>query len=81
MDAVVMFFAVVSIAQCVRSLFSSWSLSRDVRTFFLEKFDYRLKYHQIVPLYNMWFIGVIISNVLVLVGCILKLLMAYNVST
>ncbi len=80
LDIIVMISAVISILQCVRSVISSWYLQREVTAFFSKKFAYRLKCHQIIPLYSMWFVLVIVSNVLVLLGCSLKLLIAYDVS-
>ena len=80
LDIIVMVSAVISIFQCVRSIISSWHLQREVTSFFNKKFLYRLKCHQILPLYNMWFLLVIVSNMLVLVGSLLKLLIAYDVS-
>jgi len=65
LDGLVIFFAVISIIQCLRSLLSSWKLSRTVRVFFKLKFDYHLKWRHVVPLYNIWFVGVIVSNLLV----------------
>jgi len=46
--------------------------------FFKLKFDYHLKFRQVVPLYNIWFGGVIISNLLVLIGYVLKLIVSYS---
>ena len=82
LDGVVIFISIVSLVQCVRSLVNSWHLAVIVRRFFKSKFDnFRLKFRQLVPLFNLWHVGVISSNALVIVGSILKLLISYNVST
>ena len=81
LDVVVIIISIISLAQCVRSLVNSWHLAVQVRRFFKSKFDnFRLKFRQLVPLFNLWHVGVISSNALVIVGSILKLLISYNVS-
>ena len=81
LDGIVIFFSIISLVQCVRSLINSWHLAIVVRRFFISKFDnFRLKFRQLVPLFNLWHLGVIISNALVIVGSVLKLLISYNVS-
>lgn len=81
LDGVVILFSIVSLIQCGRSLLNSWHLAIVVKRFFKHKFDnFRLKLRQLVPLFNLWHVGVIISNALVIVGSVLKLLISYNVS-
>ena len=81
LDGVVILISFVSLVQCLRSLINSWRLAITVRKFFLMKFDkFRVKVHHLLPLFNFWHVGVIVSNVLVIVGSLLKLLISYNVS-
>ena len=80
-DVLVIIFAVISTIQCLRSLFKSLHFSRVVQHFFRRKYKYRLKFHQTVPLYNLWFVGVTISNVMVFAGSIMKIVISYTVSS
>ena len=79
-DGLVIFISVVCIFLCARSLLYSVYLCKTVYTFFIKKFNWRLKAKHLVPLFNLWFVGTIVSNGLVLVGSIMKLVIAYTVS-
>ena len=79
-DGLVIFISVVSIFLCARSLLYSVYLCKTVFTFFIKKFSWRLKAKHLVPLFNLWFVGLIVSNGLVLVGSIMKLVISYTVS-
>ena len=50
-----------------------------MRNFFRKHYEYKLSLSQYLPLYNWWFVGVVISNFLVTVGTILFLLTSYKV--
>ena len=81
LDGIVILISFVSMVQCLRSLINSWLFAVSVRKFFFMKFDsFRLKWNSLLPLFNFWHVGVIISDALVIVGSILKLLISYNVS-
>ena len=78
-DTIVMIFAVFSMIQCIRSLVKSLHFAKIVKTFFIKKYNYKLKFHQVLPLFNLWFLMVVISNLLVLVGSLIKILLNLNV--
>ena len=78
-DTVVMIFAVFSMIQCIRSLVKSLHFAKIVKTFFIKKYNYKLKFHQVLPLFNLWFLMVVVSNLLVLVGSLIKILLNLNV--
>ena len=81
LDCIVILISFVSMVQCLRSLINSWHLAITVRKFFFMKFDnFRVKVHHLLPLFNFWHVGVIVTNVLVIVGSLLKMLISYNVS-
>ena len=76
---IVIVFVLISTIQCILSLVKSAYFSRLVKAFFIRKFKYKLKFHQVLPLFNLWFIMVIISNVLVIAGTVIKILLSLNV--
>ena len=76
---IVIIFALISTVQCIVSLVKSAYFAKMVKAFFIRKFKYRLKFHQVLPLFNLWFIMVVISNILVIVGSVMKILLSLNV--
>ncbi|XP_064385515.1 mucolipin-3-like [Halichondria panicea] len=77
-DSLVIVVSILSIILCGRSIASSFVLTNKVRRFFIVKFDWKLKLKHFFPLFNMWFVGIIVSNGLVVVGSIMKLTIAYT---
>ena len=63
----------------LRSLMKSAHFAKIVRAFFMQKFKYRLKWREILPLFNMWFMGVILGNCLATVGAIMRLIIFFKV--
>ncbi|CAI8007043.1 Mucolipin-3 [Geodia barretti] len=47
----------------------------------LQKFSYRLKWKHLMPLFNLWFTGVILGNCLATVGALLRLIIFFEPST
>lgn len=81
LDIFVGIFATISTIMHLRSLMKSAHFVKIVRAFFLQKFNHRLKWRQVLPLFNMWFMGVILGNCLATVGAIMKLIIAFKVGT
>ena len=54
-------------------------LKQKVRSFFIKHYQYKLRLSEYLPLYNWWFVGVVVSNVLVSIGTILFLVTSYIV--
>ena len=50
-----------------------------VRRFFRKNFNYKLRLSEYLPLYNLWFIGAVFSNILVAIGTVLYLITSYQV--
>jgi hypothetical protein len=67
-------FTIISTILFARSLFLSAHFSKKVKKFFMKHFNYKLKMSEYLPLYNLWFVGAIISNILVDVGILLHLI-------
>ncbi len=78
-DAIVMFISLVSIILCIRSLTHSVWLSKTVRSFFVQRFTWKLKMKHFWPLIDGWLVMITISNVMVIVGSVMKLVIAYKV--
>ena len=79
LDIFVGVFATISTIMHLRSLVKSAHFAQIVRTFFQQKFNHKLKWKQILPLFNMWFVAVILSNCLATVGALLRLIIAFRV--
>ncbi len=79
-DAIVIIITVISIILCLRSLTSSVLLSKTVHSFFIQKFNWKLKVKHFWPLIDGWLVMITISNVMVIVGSIMKLIIVYLVS-
>ena len=79
LDFFVLLSAIVSTVLCSRSLAGSFRLQRLASKFFLETYEYRLKWRDSLPLYNRWFVGVILSNVLAMLGSLMKIILSYKV--
>ncbi|XP_011405686.2 PREDICTED: mucolipin-2-like isoform X2 [Amphimedon queenslandica] len=77
LGSLVLLFTIISTAQCIRSLVTSARFTKRVKNFFLKHFNYKLSLSEYLPLYNVWFMGVICSNVLVVVGTIMFLFTAF----
>lgn len=78
LDIFVGVFATISTIMHLRSLVKSAHFAQIVRTFFQQKFNHKLKWKQILPLFNMWFVAVILSNCLATVGALLRLIIAFR---
>ena len=76
---IVIVFALISTLQCTVSLVKSAYFAKMVKAFFIRKFKCKLKFHHLLPLFNLWFIMVVISNILVIVGSVMKILLSLNV--
>ena len=50
-----------------------------VRRFFIDHFKWNLKPKHFFPLFNLWFLGLVISNGLVLVASVMKFIIDYAV--
>ena len=79
LDIFVGIFATISTILHLRSLVKSAHFAQIVRAFFLQKFNYRLKWKQVLPLFNLWFTAVILGNCLATVGALMKLTIAFKV--
>lgn len=78
LDIFVGIFATISTILHLRSLVKSAHFAQIVRAFFLQKFNYRLKWKQVLPLFNLWFTAVILGNCLATVGALMKLTIAFK---
>jgi len=76
---IVIVFALISTVQCIVSLVKSAYFAKMVKAFFIKKFNCKLKFHHLLPLFNLWFIMVVISDILVIVGSVMKILLSLNV--
>ena len=82
LDGFVGIFATISTIMHIRSLVKSTHFAQMVRAFFLQKFSIRLKWRRhLLPLFNLWFTGVILGNCLATVGALMKLILSLNVSS
>jgi mucolipin 3 len=81
LDILVGIFATISTIMHLRSLVKSAYFAQIVRAFFLQKFSYRLKWKHLMPLFNLWFTGVILGNCLATVGALLRLIISFEPST
>lgn len=77
LDCLVILSAIVSTVLCGRSLTNSFRFQRRASKFFFEIYEYRLKWRDSLPLFNMWFVGVIASNVLAMLGSVMKIILTY----
>eukprot|EP00731_Ephydatia_muelleri_P025043 Em0017g126a len=83
LDAMVILVSLISLVQCGASLLSSVYLHVSVKRYFdsgqsgyLEQRGCGpLRWRDFLPLYNLWFIGIILSNLLSIVGSFLKILL------
>ena len=50
-----------------------------MKRYFKKWFNYKLKMSEYLPMYNLWFVGAIVGNILVALGSILKTLVWYQV--
>ena len=79
-DGFVIFISVISIILCLQALFYSFWLVKTVRSFFIRKFSWKLKRKHFWPLIDGWLIMITVSNGMVIIGSIMKLVIAYTVS-
>lgn len=79
-DSLVILISVISIFLCVRSLIYSVYLCSIVRAFFIRKFNWRLRAKHFLSLFHWWFVMIIVSNVLVVAGTIMKIYISHTVS-
>ena len=78
LDCLVLLSSILSTIICGRSLIRSFYLKREVGYFFKQKFGYKLKWKDFTPLFNMWFVGVIISSALAMLGSFMKIILSYQ---
>lgn len=78
LESFVLLFLLLSTIQCVRSIIKAARFTKEVRKFFRKHYNYRLRISEYTPLYNWWFVIVVISNVLVALGTILFLITQYE---
>ncbi len=74
-----MFISLISIIQCLGSLTYSVWLFKTIRSFFVQRFTWKLKVKHFWPLIDGWLVMITISNVMVIVGSVMKLIICYQV--
>ena len=78
LDSLVIILSIIFIYLCGRSLFNTLCLAHRVRKYFKLTYDL-FRWKILIPLVNFWHVGAIISNLLVLVGSIMKISLTFNV--
>ncbi|XP_055346672.1 mucolipin-3-like [Paramacrobiotus metropolitanus] len=73
LDFSVLFICMVSFVLCVRALWNAEKLKASVIEFFLEKFNYRLTNDERMDFLNLWYVMIVINDVLILVGTGVKI--------
>ncbi|KAL5506145.1 hypothetical protein EMCRGX_G007724 [Ephydatia muelleri] len=83
LDCLVLLSSSLSTLVCVRSLIRTFYFQKKLRCFFKQKYNYGLKWKDSLPLFNMWFVGVLISSALAIIGSLMKVILSYqpNLST
>ena len=78
-DGLVIIFSMIFIILSGRSLINTFQLAYRIARFLLPRMNnFHLKI--LKPLFSIWHIMVILSNVLAVIGSILKLMLSLNVS-
>ena len=80
LDCLVLLSSSLSILVCVRSLIRTFYFQKKLRCFFKQKYNYSLKWKDSLPLFNMWFVGVLISSALAIIGSLMKVILSYQAS-
>ena len=79
LDSLVIILSLIFIYLCGRSLFNTLCLACQVKKHFKSTYNL-FRWKILIPLVNFWHVGAIISNLLVLVGSIMKISLTFNVS-
>ena len=80
LDCLVLLSSSLSTLVCVRSLIRTFYFQKKLRCFFKQKYNYSLKWKDSLPLFNMWFVGVLISSALAIIGSLMKVILSYQAS-
>ena len=80
LDCLVLLSSSLSTLVCVRSLIRTFYFQKKLRCFFKQKYNYGLKWKDSLPLFNMWFVGVLISSALAIIGSLMKVILSYQAS-
>ncbi|XP_048169495.1 mucolipin-2 isoform X4 [Corvus hawaiiensis] len=72
-DGFVILSCLASLILCTRSIILAWRLQKRFVTFFLEKYKRRVCYADRLEFLNGWYVLVIISDVMTIIGSILKM--------
>ncbi|KXJ15370.1 Mucolipin-3 [Exaiptasia diaphana] len=72
-DAIVIFICLLSLILCLRSLAKSFHLAKEARTYFKDFTNDPLTLSEAAELFNLWFIVIIISDFLAILGSIYKI--------
>ena len=78
LDCLVLLSSIFSTYVCGRSLIRTFYFRRELCFFFKQKYSYSLKWKDSLPLFNMWFVGVIISSALAMLGSLMKIILSYQ---
>ena len=63
----------------VKSIITSASLTRQASKFFQTNYGHKLSWRQKLSLQNLWFYGVVFGNLLVVIGTIIKISIAFKI--
>ncbi|XP_022097169.1 mucolipin-3-like isoform X2 [Acanthaster planci] len=80
-DVVIMLLCTVSLLLCFRSLHRGRRLKKKAETFFQRYYDRKLSRQEKLEFLNMWYIMIILSDLLTISGSLLKLLLEWKVTT
>ena len=78
-DSVIILICLVTSLLCLRSIFRTFTKAMRVKSFFIKHFSRQLTAGELWPMFNIWFISLVIGNCFVILGSLWKILIEHKV--
>ena len=77
-DFVIILLCLITSFLCLRSILGTLRKAKRVKRFFIKHFSRSLTVGELWPMFNLWFISLVIGNIFVILGSIWKILMEHK---